>query len=125
MCANNPLLANTCPYLFPYLDIHLPSSVSVNHSPLSRGFSYILSARYLLANGITADQTILWVVRLRVSVACPNPIQQLSIKSWGVTDLCLSFDSNVCAEITSFTYTPETRAIAPAAPPVVAKGGAA
>ena len=125
MCAKKHLFANTCMYWFPSLDIIRLSSVYVNHSPLSRGFSYILSARYLLANGITADRTILWVVRLRVSVACPNPIHQRSLKSWGVTDVCLSFDSNVCAAMTSCTSTPETCALTPAAPPVVARGGAA
>ena len=39
--------------------------------------------------------------------------------------MCLSFDSNVCAVVTSCTSTSETRDLAPAAPPVVDQGGAA
>ena len=69
--------------------------VSVDIMPFTLLTSNMQSAWYLLVSGMTADLTNLWVVALRVSVACAKLSPHLSLRSSCVVLECCLNDKNV------------------------------
>ena len=90
------LFANTWAYLLPSSDLHLPSIVSVDHSPERVFLLNTLSALYLLDSGRMAERRNFCVVFFRVLEAVLKLMPHLSLSCWGVTSVCLSELWNVC-----------------------------
>ena len=106
--AKNPPLVKTWAYWLPSSDLTLPSIVSDAHLPPSLFLSNILSARYLLASGITADRITLCVVRLSVAFDASRPICHRSLRSSGVTEVWRPLVWNALVVGTSTVSTCET-----------------